>query len=154
MASDYASVSVNVSSDEQTDLEKARQDAIENGEMEAFHLAVSRQGYENIELSNELIKQYIDGYTIHDEQIGRNFYKARVEYRINMSSIANAFKKLRDKRNSKNTLIVVASLKNWPDEFDASLYSISKYIMKYRYSKRLDTFFKKANVKVHYESIN
>lgn len=154
-ASVIIDVSSEVNDDVDNDIEKARDRAIENGEIEAFQRAAEHLGYvikqENV--SNSKVKRCIDGYSIYDEQIGRSLYQARIEYRINISSMMNAFKQQKNEYNAENTLIVIKQ-RYVPPEALQYLHSFSDKNTKFKYNKKLEEFLKKSNIKVYYEHVN
>lgn len=156
---EYASVIVDVFSevndDVDNDIEKARNRAIENGEIEAFQKAAEHFGYvlKQEDISSDKVKQYIDGYSIHDEQIGRSLYKARIEYRISLSSMISTFKRQKSEYRAEDTLIVIKQ-RYAPPEALPYLHSFSDQKTKFKYDKKLEKFLKKSNIKVYYEHIN
>ena len=157
---------------EEENLDDSKNFAINEGKRIAIQKAIeqiSSGKYFNI--SADYFDEAIDSFSIKTETFVGNSYKAKVDYRVNISAVSNLLgmksaDRLKPITNEYQGRLIAVNSANISREYvklcevlkqyslSAIPYSFSSNKIKYKYSEQLNNILKESGADIYYETIH
>ena len=157
---------------EEESLEDSKNVAINEGKRIAIQKAIEQiSGGKYFNISADYFDETIDSFSIKSETFVGNVYKAKVDYRVNISAVSNllgikSIEQLQPITNEYQGRLIAVNSSNISREYvklceilkQYSLsvipYSFSSNKIKYKYSEQLNNILKESGADIYYETIH